>query len=154
MPSNQIKFFSNNVSSPVRNKKLIRKWLFLLMEKEINNLTLAEINLIFCDDEYLYSLNKEYLKHTTLTDIITFDYSEKKEIKGDVFISVERVKENAKIFSQTFSKEISRVMAHGLLHLCGYKDKTVKEKTLMTTKEDFYLQILNELINQQHDKNS
>ncbi|MEI8203775.1 MAG: rRNA maturation RNase YbeY [Bacteroidota bacterium] len=148
MTLNKINFFAQNVSQPVKKKKLIRAWLLLLLQKEVESLSSVEINLIFCDDEYLYQLNTKYLKHTTLTDIITFDYSEDNHLKADVFISTERVKENAKLFSQTFTDEISRVMAHGLLHVCGYKDKTAKAKAIMTEKENFYLDLLNDFTNQ------
>ncbi len=148
MTLKKINFFAQNVTLPVKKKKLIRAWLLLLLKNEVESLSSAEINLIFCDDEYLYQLNTQYLKHTTLTDIITFDYSEGNHLKADVFISTERVKENAKIFSQTFSDETSRVMAHGLLHLSGYKDKTTKAKAIMTEKENFYLDLLNEFTNQ------
>ena len=148
MTLKKINFFAQNVSLPVKKKKLIRAWLLLLMQTEVEFLSSAEINLVFCDDEYLYQLNTQYLKHNTLTDIITFDYSENNHLKADVFISTERVKENAKLFQQTFTDEISRVMAHGILHVCGYKDKTVKAKAIMTEKENYYLDVLNDLTNQ------
>lgn len=99
----------------------------------------GEINFIFCNDDYLYNLNVEFLNHDSLTDIISFDYSVGKELHGDVFISVERVKENAKDFDGDFSDELNRVMIHGILHLCKYKDKTEEEKRLMGEKENHYL---------------
>ena len=101
--------------------------------------TLGEITYIFCDDEYLLKKNQEYLQHDTLTDIITFDYSEKNKLSADIFISVERVKENALIFAVPFEKEIKRVIIHGVLHLIGYKDKSEDEAQEMRNKEDFYL---------------
>jgi len=98
-----------------------------------------EINYIFCDDAYLHKLNVEFLKHDTLTDIISFDYSIGKILQGDVFISIERVSENAEEFNVSFREELHRVMVHGVLHYCGYKDKTLEEKTLMRSKENHYL---------------
>jgi rRNA maturation RNase YbeY len=96
----------------------------------------GEINYVFCDDEYLHKLNVEHLGHDTLTDIISFDYSMGNEIHGDVFISVERVADNANDFNVTFSDELKRVMVHGILHYCGYKDKTKNDELLMRSKED------------------
>lgn len=96
----------------------------------------GEINYIFCNDEYLTQLNVQYLNHDTLTDIISFDYTVGGEINGDIFISIERVKENAVDFGVDFDNELLRVMAHGLLHYCGYKDKTEAEEALMREKED------------------
>jgi len=100
------------------------------------------LNYIFCSDTYLHKINLEYLKHDTLTDIITFDYSEKKQISGDIFISIDRIKENALKFNQSTDIELNRVLIHGVLHLLGYKDKTPKEKETMRAKEDFYLTLL------------
>jgi probable rRNA maturation factor len=96
----------------------------------------GEINYIFCDDEYLVQLNVQYLDHDTLTDIISFDYSVGSEVNGDIFISIERVKENAVDFGVEFDNELKRVMAHGILHYCGYKDKTEEDEALMRSKED------------------
>lgn len=101
-----------------------------------------EINYIFCDDEYLFKLNVEFLDHDTLTDIISFDYSIGKIIQGDIFISVERVKENAEDFNVEFLNELHRVMVHGVLHYCGYKDKSETDEALMRSKEDLYLKQL------------
>ena len=99
----------------------------------------GEINYIFCSDDYLLKLNLDFLKHDTLTDIISFDYSVGKELHGDIYISVERVKENAKDFNETFTDEIARVIIHGVLHFCGYKDKTNDEEKLMRFMENYYL---------------
>lgn len=96
----------------------------------------GEINYIFCDDDYLLNLNEQYLNHDTLTDIISFDYSMGNEIHGDIFISTERVKDNAADFKVSFEEEIKRVMVHGVLHYCGYKDKTEEDEALMRSKED------------------
>ncbi|WP_172915919.1 rRNA maturation RNase YbeY [Capnocytophaga canimorsus] len=97
---------------------------------------LGELNYIFCDDNYLHQINVQYLDHDTLTDIITFDYTEEQIISGDIFISVERVADNAKDFNVDFQTELLRVMAHGVLHLCGYKDKSDAESKQMRSKEE------------------
>jgi len=96
----------------------------------------GDINYIFCDDEYLLQMNIQYLDHDTLTDIISFDYTVGNEIAGDIFISVERVKENAMDFDVFFDEEIKRVMAHGILHFCGYQDKSTRDEELMRSKEE------------------
>ena len=103
------------------------------------NLKEGEINYIFCSDDYLHQINIDFLEHDTLTDIISFDYSMGKELHGDIYISVDRVKENALDFKVTFNDEISRVMIHGVLHYCGYKDKSEEDKKAMRAKEDYYL---------------
>ncbi|MCF8430273.1 MAG: rRNA maturation RNase YbeY [Bacteroidia bacterium] len=100
------------------------------------NKTLGEISYIFCDDAYLHNINMQYLNHDTLTDIISFDYTEGDIISGDIFISIERVKDNAIDFNVSFEEELKRVLAHGVLHYCGYKDKTDADATLMRTKEN------------------
>ncbi|MFJ1435735.1 rRNA maturation RNase YbeY [Capnocytophaga canimorsus] len=97
---------------------------------------LGELNYIFCDDNYLHQINVQYLDHDTLTDIITFDYTQEQIISGDIFISVERVADNAKDFKVDFQTELLRVMAHGVLHLCGYKDKSDAESNQMRSKEE------------------
>lgn len=96
----------------------------------------GEINYIFCDDEYLHKINVEYLDHDTLTDIISFDYTVGSELNGDIFVSVERVEDNAKDFNVSFYEELKRVLVHGILHYCGYKDKTDADVELMRLKED------------------
>lgn len=100
------------------------------------NKELGEINYIFCNDDYLHKINVEYLDHDTLTDIITFDYTEENIISGDILISTERVEDNANDFNVSFQEELLRVMAHGILHLCGYKDKTDEESNFMRQKEN------------------
>ena len=96
----------------------------------------GEINYIFCDDEYLHKINVEYLNHDTLTDIISFDYSMGNELHGDIFVSIERVKDNANDFNVSFEEELKRVLVHGVLHYCGYKDKGEDEELVMRSKED------------------
>lgn len=100
----------------------------------------GDINYIFCDDKYLHKLNVQFLNHDTLTDIISFDYSIEKNLQGDIYISTERVADNAKDFDVEFTQELQRVLVHGILHFCGYKDKTEEEAIVMRSKEDFYLQ--------------
>ena len=99
----------------------------------------GEINYIFCSDDYLHKINLEFLNHDTLTDIISFDYSVGKELHGDIYISVDRVKENAVEFRTSFQDELARVVIHGILHFCGYKDKSQEEAELMRGNEDYYL---------------
>ena len=131
-----IKFFSNN-SFRLANKDRISLWLLDVIKNEEKSL--KEISYNFCSDSELLKVNKEFLNHDTLTDIITFDYSGLSGLSGEVLISTERVKENAQEFSQVFNVELRRVMVHGVLHLCGFKDKTDADKLIMTEKEDFYL---------------
>lgn len=99
----------------------------------------GDINYIFCSDDYLHDINLKYLNHDTLTDIISFDYSVGKELHGDVYISIDRVRDNAKEFNVSFSDELKRVMVHGILHYCGYKDKSDADKSTMRSKEDTYI---------------
>jgi len=126
-----------NLKNPV--SKLVKLWISKTIINE--NYKEGDINYIFCDDDYLLKKNIKYLKNNTLTDIISFDYTIGKIISGDIFISVERVKENAKIFNTKFLDELHRVMIHGILHYCGYNDKTNEEKVLMRAKEDYYLSL-------------
>ena len=116
------------------NEEQYSQWLSAVIESENKNE--GEINYIFCDDEYLHKINLEYLQHDDLTDIISFDYCVGNEINGDIFISVERVAENAKEYNVELETELLRVMAHGILHYCGYKDKSDEDATLMRSKED------------------
>ena len=104
---------------------------------------LGEINYIICDDEYLLKINQDYLQHDYYTDIITFDYVKAKIISGDIFVSLPRVEDNAKHLGKDMNQEFHRVLAHGILHLCGYKDKTEEEQSAMRAKEDYYLSKLN-----------
>ena len=100
---------------------------------------LGDIMFVFCDDQFLLKKNIKYLNHDTLTDVISFDYSNENKVSGDILISIERVKENAKLYNQTFYTELNRVMAHGLLHLLGYNDKSKEEAKIMKSKENYYL---------------
>ena len=130
-------FFENveEISLPENCSEWIKK-LILNEEKKVGN-----INYIFCDDEYLLKVNQDFLNHDYYTDIITFDYVKGKTISGDIFISLPRISENASTLSSSFEKELLRVLAHGVLHLCGYKDKSDEEEKEMRAKEDFYINL-------------
>lgn len=119
------------------NENQFSDWISKTIKEE--NCKEGEINYIFCSDHYLHKINVEFLNHDTLTDIISFDYSVGKELHGDIYISVDRVKENAKAFNVKFEDELARVMIHGILHYCGYKDKTEENKYQMRSREDHYL---------------
>ena len=131
-----IKYFSST-DFVIANKDELTLWLESATKTE--GRTLGELVFNFCSDESLSTINKEFLNHDTLTDVITFDYSALNEISGEIFISTDRVRENASEFQQSFEVETRRVMIHGLLHICGYNDKTAKEKELMSDRENFYL---------------
>lgn len=145
MKDKAIYFFTEEVSYIIRDKNKIRNWILFAISTEKQNE--GNINIILCSDRYLHKANLEYLQHDTYTDIITFDTSEdQNEISGDIFISIDRVKENAKTFKIPAKNELHRVMIHGVLHLLGYKDNTLKEKELMRSKEDYYLSLLADFI--------
>ena len=130
--------YENDFKLP--NETQISNWISTVITSE--NCKEDEINYVFCDDDYLHKLNVDFLNHDTLTDVISFDYSVGKTLQGDIFISTERVADNAKDFEVTFQEEVHRVLVHGILHYCGYKDKTEKEAKLMREKENFYLNTL------------
>lgn len=141
MPS--INFFQEDVNFKLSGKLKLKQWIKDTIAAE--GYKLDELNYIFCSDEYLLGINQQYLDHDTYTDIITFDNSERpKLITGDIFISIERIRENAEKFSVSVNRELQRVVIHGALHLLGYKDKKPAEKKLMTEKEDFYLMKVSE----------
>jgi rRNA maturation RNase YbeY len=127
----------------LNNKKKISAWL----EKVINaeGYKMGDINYVFCDDNYLHDLNVRFLNHDTLTDIISFDYTVGKELHGDMFISIDRVRENADFYKRRFEEELHRVMVHGILHYCGFMDKTSSEVKEMRSKEENYLSWLVDL---------
>ena len=118
----------------------VTKCVKALVKQELREI--GDITFVFCDDNYLHKINLEFLDHDTYTDIITFDYSVGNEIVSEIYISVDRVSENAKKYKQTFENEIHRVMVHGVLHLCGYKDKLAEDKQIMRDKENHYLSLL------------
>jgi len=129
-----ISFVSHEFNQRITNKAELKKWLQAVAKSEKKSI--GDLTYIFTGDDYLHDLNKKYLHHNTLTDIITFDYSEDGILNGDIFISIERVKENALKFKATFKEELYRVMVHGLLHLAGYTDKTKAAKAIMRKKEN------------------
>jgi probable rRNA maturation factor len=129
--------FNYEIDFKLEHTEDLSVWISQTILKE--NLKEGEINYIFCSDDYLHQINIEFLEHDTFTDIISFDYSIGKELHGDIYISVERVQENASDFEVSFRDEMSRVMIHGVLHYCGYKDKTEEDKKMMRLKEDYYL---------------
>ena len=131
-----IEFNSTNDFELVNPEQVIT-WLegVICAEKKI----VGELNYIFCDDAYLHKINVDFLDHDTFTDIISFDYTQGNVVSGDMYISVERVEENAQDFNCSFRDELSRVMVHGILHYCGYKDKSTEEAKLMRSKENTYL---------------
>jgi rRNA maturation RNase YbeY len=133
-----ITFHEEDISYKLKNKTAVRKWITDAIIAE--GYKLGELTYIFCTDEYLLQINRQYLNHDTYTDIITFDNSEGEGlIVGDIFISIERIRENAGKFNVTEAHELHRVLIHGALHLLGYTDKSPVDKKKMTSKEDFYL---------------
>ena len=134
-----IYFHKEDVAFPAVKKRICKKWITETIKKE--NKFPGEINIVFCSDDYLLSVNEKYLKHNYYTDVITFNYVENNIIKGDVFISTERVKENEGRYNN--KNEVYRVIIHGILHLIGYNDKTKEQENEIREKEDFYLEVLN-----------
>lgn len=138
--SGKIYFNSIDLKSTIAHKIVLRNWIIATIIEE--GFTPGDISFNFCSDEYLLEINRTYLNHDYYTDIITFELNEGKYIMGDVYISMDRVKENAKDMHLTYQTELHRVIIHGILHLCGYKDKGKKDATLMRGKEDYYLSLL------------
>ena len=135
-----IQFFEEDITYKLKKKKAVRSWITETILAE--GFKLSELTYIFCSDEYLLQINRQYLNHDTYTDIITFDNADEKGlIVGDIFISIDRIRENALKYSITEADELHRVIIHGALHLLGYKDKTPSDKKKMTLKEDFYLNL-------------
>lgn len=145
-----ISFHTEDIKFTLKNKSILKQWITITVQKEKRKI--GEISFIFCSDDYLLKMNKEYLNHDTYTDIITFDYSDQfpilrgvRGIHGDIFISIERVKENTLKFSKSLEEELHRVIIHGILHLLGYTDKTKVAKEEMTKQEDICLKALKNL---------
>jgi rRNA maturation RNase YbeY len=135
-----INFFSEDVKFNLLEKNRRKNWLKSLAKSE--NFRIGELNYIFCSDEYLYQINTEYLNHRTYTDIITFDNSEESQvIEGDIFISIDRVRENASKHQQEETSELSRVISHGLFHLMGYKDKSEEQSAIMRSQEELAIKL-------------
>ncbi len=136
----EINFFKEDVACPGLDKEKFRKWIASVIESY--GKTAGELAFIFVSDDYLYKMNKDYLNHDYYTDVITFDYSKDNVVSGDIFISVDRVKENAEKYGVTFPNELARVMIHGVLHLIGFKDATEEEKAEMREQEDKALRLI------------
>jgi probable rRNA maturation factor len=134
--------FNYETDFSLENENLYADWISRIILSE--NKKEGDINYIFCDDEYLHKINLQYLDHDDLTDIISFDYSVGNELHGDIFISIERVKENAEDFNVSFDDELKRVMAHGVLHYAGYKDKSEDDSDLMRNKEEEKMTLFNQ----------
>jgi rRNA maturation RNase YbeY len=137
MPS--IYFLSEEIKFKPKNQNKLRDWIASIVKSEKRDI--SSLAYIFCKDPFLLSINQNYLNHKTLTDIITFDYSEGKSVDGEIYISIERVKENAFKFEKDFEDELHRVMIHGVLHILGFKDKTPSQKTAMRKKEEACLSL-------------
>ena len=131
--------FNYETDFELENVAHYEDWISRIIESE--GFDEGEINYIFCDDEYLHKINVEYLDHDTLTDIISFDYTVGNVLQGDIFVSVERVKDNANDFNVSFEEELKRVLSHGVLHYCGYKDKSPEDEALMRSKEEEKMQM-------------
>lgn len=134
-----INYYYENIGFALQNEKLFTRWIRAMVRDEGRDLD--ELNYIFCNDEYLLKLNQQYLDHYMYTDVITFDNSVGENISGDIFISIERVAENALQLTQDFQTELRRVMIHGVLHLLGYKDNNEDEISIIREKEDLYLNL-------------
>lgn len=137
-----IHYFFENIEE-IQLPENTTEWVEQLIQTEGKKT--GEINYIFCDDEYLLKINQDFLNHDYYTDIITFDYVKGKTINGDIFVSLTRISDNATTLSDNFEKELVRVLAHGVLHLCGYKDKSDDEAKKMREKEDFYIKMKYEM---------
>jgi probable rRNA maturation factor len=134
-----IRYFYHQIDFKLKNPRKATLWIALVAKKEKKSI--GEISYVFCSDDYLLSLNQQFLKHNTFTDIITFDYSEGKNLNGEIYISIDRVADNAAKFKTDFQDELHRVMIHGVLHLAGYKDKKRADKALMRKKEEASLSL-------------
>lgn len=138
-PEEAINFFSEDIPFSAPNQADLQLWLGEVITQESHQI--GPLSIILCSDAYLHKMNVEYLQHDEYTDVITFDYSEGTTCSGDVFISLERVEENASKNNASQQDELKRVMVHGLLHLLGYKDKDPEDKRIMKAKEDYYLSL-------------
>lgn len=135
-----IQFFKADVAFRFFGRAKISKWILRVLKQE--GAKLSNLNIIFCSDDYLLGINRQYLNHDFYTDIITFDYSEKRDISGELYISIDRVKDNANSLGATFQQELNRVIIHGVLHLLGFKDKTSRQAKTIRKKEDECLALL------------
>ena len=138
-----VSYFLQDIDFVFKHKRLNNSWLKLVAESEIKKL--GNINIIFCSDNYILDVNVNYLGHDYFTDIITFDYCEKDILSGDLFISIDTVRDNAEFYKTEFNDELNRVIVHGLLHLIGYDDHTPEEQKIMREKENYYLELRNHI---------
>ncbi len=137
-----VRFYEQDVTSGLKNKRKLSTFLDKLVHGHLKDVKKVSLNYIFCDDEYLLQMNQQYLDHNTLTDIITFDLSESKQaLQGEIYISIERVKENAGKFEVPYHDELHRVIFHGALHLCGFKDKKAADQQIMRSNENSCLDL-------------
>lgn len=134
-----INYFYEDTNFIFKGKLLNNKWLRLVAESEIRKI--GDVNIIFCSDNYILNVNQQYLQHDYFTDIITFDYCEGEKLSGDLFISVDSVRENAVEYGTEFKEELNRVIVHGILHLIGYDDHSDEDIKVMRQKEDYYLSL-------------
>ena len=139
-----ISYYKEDTDFIFKGKNLNNRWLRMVAGSEIRRI--GDVSIIFCSDNYILDVNMRYLQHDYFTDIITFDYCEGDKLSGDLFISVDSVRENALFYGTEFSDELNRVMVHGLLHLIGYDDHTEEEQKIMREKEDYYLSLRENLI--------
>lgn len=138
-----IRYFTEDIKFEFKSKVFNNKWLRLVAQSEIRKI--GDINIIFCSDNYILDVNMRYLQHDYFTDIITFDYCEKNVLSGDLFISIDSVRENSVFYGTDFKDELNRVMVHGLLHLIGYDDHTPEDINMMRSKENYYLEVREKL---------
>jgi len=134
-------YYAEDINFKFKKRRACSKWVYTTLQEEgiLIHKVVRDVSFIFCSDEYLLALNKQYLSHDYYTDVITFDNSDEQVFSGDIFISVDRVKENAETYGQSFIDELHRVMIHGILHLSGYKDANDDESLIIRSKEDYYL---------------
>ena len=138
-----IRYYCEDISFKLKDKALNNKWLKMVAASELRKI--GDINIIFCSDNYILDVNMKYLQHDYFTDIITFDYCEKDILSGDLFISIDSVRENALFYGTEFPEELNRVMVHGVLHLIGYDDHTEEDIKTMRSKENYYLELRKQL---------
>lgn len=139
-----IRYFKEDTKFEFKSRALNNKWLKMVAESEIRRI--GDINIIFCSDNYILDVNMKYLQHDYFTDIITFDYCEKNRLNGDLFISVDSVRENSLFYGTEFSDELNRVIVHGILHLVGFDDHSEEDIAVMRSKEDYYLGLRSKLL--------
>ncbi len=139
-----IYFFSEEVNFKLNYRSIYKNWIKRVASKE--NRTIGNINIIFCSDDFILKINKQYLNHNYFTDVITFDNCINDILNGDIFISIDTVKKNAKKYNCLFNNELNRVIVHGILHMVGYNDNSKENKQVMSNLENLYLEILNSMV--------